>query len=114
MAKAYAPPKGYDYEPDYGNWQDWQKHENAYIKRLRSFCKKNSDSKNPLVGEIIKTPMADSYAFYMVYRTKPLELIHVPIGDAWHADNIWLRGLRLADVKKMVENEKAIAKLFSK
>jgi hypothetical protein len=36
------------------------------------------------------------------------------LGDAWHADSCWIRGLRLADAKKMVEADKAMAELFSK
>lgn len=118
MAKAFAPPKGYDFDFKFdfdGSDDTFKKFDEAcekYVKRLRKFCKKHSDSNSPLVGETIKTPKADGYAVYMVFRTKPLQIIHVPIGDAWHADPVWIRGLRLKDVKEMVENEKALAKMF--
>lgn len=113
MAEVYGPPEGYDFVPS-GDWSAWRKEENAYMDKLRDWCKQNSASKNPLVGETIKTPVGDGYAVYMIFDTRPFELIHVPVGDAWHADAVWVRGLRLSDAKKMVENDKAMAKLFGR
>ena len=107
MAKAYSAPEGMDFQYDFTNY-DPKKYDDAetdYIADLKDWCKHHSDSNNPLVGETISTPRGDGYAIYMVFRTKPLELIHVPIGDAWQADSCWIRGLRLADVKRMVNNK---------
>ena len=111
MAKAYRPPEGYDFKhgPD---WSNWKKEAETYTARLRKWCKKNSPSDSPLIGETIQTPMGDGYAVYMVFNTRPLELLHLETFDAWHADPCWLRGLRVADVKQMVEREREIAKLF--
>ena len=110
MAKVYSAPENIKCEYDYRNfnYEREQAKEEAYIKELEQFCKKNTSSKSNLVGKTIQTGVADGYAVYMVYNTKPLELIHLEIGDAWNADRIWLRGLKLADVKQMVES----AKLF--
>lgn len=104
MAKIYNPPEGFEFEFDIS--ADWQKKEEEYIERLRNYCKENTDSKSPLVGVIFRIPCADGYALYMVFRTKPLEMIHVPVGDAWDAPDYQTRGIRLADIKKQVEFDK--------
>jgi len=106
MAKIYAPPAGLEYNCDYS--KDWQKQENKYLDKLRKYCKQHTDSKSALVGETFRIPMADSYALYMVFRTKPLELIHVPTGDAWDAPDYQTRGIRLQDIKEQVEFDKYI------
>jgi hypothetical protein len=117
-AKVYSPPKEIDFDIPFvllheGNTGEYEIREHKAVEQLRQWCKENTDSNNPLVGETIRTGVADGYAQYMVFRTRPLELIHIPVGDAWHADDIWLRGLRVSDIKKMVEGDKAIAKLFA-
>lgn len=110
MATAYRAPEGFDFKlKDWGNYND---EVDAYINKLKKWCKQNSPSKDHIVGEIVKTPIADGYAMYMVFNTKPFQLIHVAAGDAWNADRCWIRGLRLSDAKKMIESDKAIARLF--
>ena len=102
MAKIYAPPAEIgEFKCNYD--KDWQKQEDTYIEKLRQYCKKHTDSKNALVGVIFRIPIADGYAQYMVFRTKPLEMIHVPTGDAWDAPDYQTRGVRLSDVKEQVK-----------
>lgn len=86
--------------------------EAAYIKELRDRAKRNGRSS--ILGEVIRFGVADGYAQYVVWRSSPLELIHVATGDAWHADRILLRGLTVTDVKDMVARDRRIAELFSK
>jgi hypothetical protein len=109
MAKIYAAPKEIEYKADWS--EDWRKNDNEYIAKLREHCRKFDN--DPLVGEIIKTPRADGYAQYMVGSVKPFFLILLPLGDAWRADAIWERGIRLAEARKMVKNEKEFAKLWA-
>ena len=115
MAKEFAAPKGYDFEYSFSNFdlKSYQKAEEDYIERLRKWVKANSDSNHEVIGKVIRTPRADSYAVYMVFKAKPLQLIHIPIGDAWHADACWIRGLRLVDVIEMVRHDESLRKLFS-
>jgi hypothetical protein len=114
MAKAYSAPEGitWEFPKDWHN--DYEPSVKKYENELRSWVKKNTDSKSPLVGKIVSTPVADGCAQYMIFRTKPLELIHMDIGDAWHADRVWVRGLRLSDVKQMIEAEERLNALFRK
>jgi len=56
-------------------------------------------------GVVISFPYADSCAFYEVVSEKPLKLKHLPAGDAWAVPYHQIRGLRLADLKRMREKD---------
>ena len=117
MAKAFAPPEEVgDFEFDFSNY-DHNKYdaaETTYTARLKAALPKYSKTpEDPIVGEIVRTPRADGYAQYLVLSTRPLELVHLPVGDAWRADPAWIRGLRLSDVRKMIEDDKELHALFS-
>jgi len=114
MAKAFDPPVGYEFS--YKNYihDNWKEIEDEYINRLKKFCKSNPNSKSPLLGEIIRFPVADGHAIYMVAETSPLSLIHVPIGDAWQANPCLISGIRLKDVKEKIQRQKRIKKLIDK
>ena len=112
MAKIYAPPAGMEFDCDYS--KDWEKQENDYIDKLRKYCKQHTDSKNAMVGVIFRIPMGDGSANYMVFRTKPLEMIHVPTGDAWDAPDYQTRGVTLADIKEQVKFDNYIKGLQKK
>jgi len=112
MATVYSPPEGYDFQVSFDD--DWKEKENAYIKRLRNYCKDRTNSNNDLVGELFRIPYADSHALYMVFNTKPLQLIHVPVGDAWDVPEYQTRGLRLQDIKAQVEFDKRMKKMMEK
>lgn len=111
MAKAYRPP----YDPpehDFSdfNFEKYEKKNNIYIEELRLEAKQNG--KSDLLGEILRWQRGDGYAMYMVWDTKPLKLIHLPIDDAWSVEDALIRGLRISDVKEMVEQDKALSKIF--
>lgn len=65
-----------------------------------------------MVGETLRWGVADGYAIYMVVKQKPLTIQHVDQGDGYRVSHIMVRGLRLADVRDMVERDRAMAKLF--
>jgi len=113
-AKVFNPPKGFKPpELDINDFNQYEQVCDNYLKRLKKWCLDNTTSNSNLVGEIIRYGVADGYAQYMVYSTSPLQLIHIDIMDGYSADDIWLRGLRVSDVKTMVAQEKAISKLFA-
>jgi hypothetical protein len=110
MATAYSAPEGFDPPPF--SMDTWQQDEQDYLNRLADRCKMNGT--NPLLGETIHFPRGDGAATYMVWKTKPLQLIHVAIGDAWQVEDALIRGLRLSDVRDQVEGEARMRALFSK
>jgi len=80
---------------------DWSFHSSsdlaAYFRRV-----------DKLLAEIppdrlIHFPVADGHAIYFIHSERPLVLQHVPYGDAYRADPILIRGLRLSDVKLRVK-----------
>lgn len=61
----------------------------------------------------LKVPeVADSYAVYIVASMKPLELVHIPIMDAWEFQ--YANRLTAKDVKEKIRSEKALQALFAK
>jgi len=66
-----------------------------------------------LVGAVIQFPYADSYAVYRVTKDTPLTLQHVPYYDAWQISAAHIRGLRRADVVKMLFGDQELARVLS-
>jgi hypothetical protein len=85
--------------------------EKAYLDQLKDMLTKRKPTQK-LVGEIIKFPVADGYAQYMVASMTPLELVHIPLGDAW--DFQYAHRLTKKDVEEKIKNQKAIEELFKK
>lgn len=100
--KVYASPIG---EPkyDYSNFRSWDRTDQRYIEEVRAWLKENREP-HPLQGEVIRFPIADGYAAYMVIDGR--SMIHLPIGDAWQIPDAYARGLRVSDVRAMVERNK--------
>jgi len=112
MATIYAAPEEIKVpKMDFANVQQWKKDEEKYIEELKAFCEEcNSGGKN--VGEIIRFPVADGHAEYMVASMKPVELIHIPLGDCW--DFQYAHRLTAKDVQEKIDQQKRLAQLFSK
>jgi len=84
MGKVYNAPKEFELPKfDFRNLKASREAEEAYVNSIREWAKKNS--KDELAGETIYIPHADGKAAYVVFSTKPVKLIHLPIGDAWDA-----------------------------
>lgn len=65
-------------------------------------------------GVILRFPVADGYAMYLVQKTRPLTLQHIPFGDAWQIPAAHLRGLSMEDVKQQAAHNKSRRKLFAR
>ena len=57
------------------------------------------------VGEVISFGVADGQALYMVAGLRPLELVHMPLGDKWQVSSLVINGLTAAIVKRHIEAE---------
>ena len=89
----------------------WKEDEERYINEVREFCKSESDCDSDYVGKIAKFQVADGYAEYMVFSIKPLELLHLDVGDAWDYQHI--ERLKVKDIKENIDRQEKLAKLFS-
>jgi hypothetical protein len=80
-----------------------------YETELKDVLTKRNSGKH--VGAIIKFPVADGYARYMVASMRPLELVHIPLDDEWQFE--YAQNLTAKDVEAKIAQEEAMAKLFS-
>lgn len=84
--------------------------EAQYREDMRQWLKDNGfTGKN--AGEIVRFPWADSYAEYMVISMQPLELFHVPLGDAWDYPDVDLQTPER--IQQKIDQQKSMDKLFS-
>jgi hypothetical protein len=108
MAKIYSPPQELAETPDLFPIENWQQREQEWVDKMREWCFANGSG--DLCGEIVCEGVGDGYAQYMVFKSKPLTLIHLPIGDAW--DFQWAHKWNLKDIKGMVERNRNRNRLF--
>lgn len=109
MATIYSPPKSIALpELNFKEVGKYQKDCENYINELRELVKRRNNDK--YVGEILRFPVADSYAEYMVASLKPVELIHIPLWDAWEFGYAHL--LTAKQIKEDLERQKKLAEIF--
>jgi hypothetical protein len=111
MAKVYTLPEGFE-APEF-NWEDIDKYNKdcaEHTERIKKWCvDRNPNQSN--VGVVIKFPVADGYAEYMVAATKPVQLIHLPYWDAWQSETADLMTAKA--IQDKVDQQVAMAKLFA-
>ena len=114
MAKIYDAPESIKV-PEF-NWQDinqYNKDCEKFKADLKQWCIERAEKANVFdenIGEIIRFPVADGYAEYMVACLKPVQLIHIPLWDAWHFN--YAKNLTKKDIIEDIRKQKAIRKLF--
>jgi len=110
MAKIYNVPKEVKVpEFNFATIKEYDADLKKFKDELKDWCVKRNPNQE-CVGEIIKFPVADGYAEYMVAAVKPVQLIHLPIWDAWHFQ--YAGRLTKKDVVEKVAQQQALAKLF--
>ena len=108
MAKVFAAPIDAP-EIDYSG--DWRKQEDEYVAKLAALARKQATGK--LVGEVVRFPIADGHASYMVWHEKPLKLVHLALGDGYQIPDAHSRGLRHADIATKVAQQKSLTAMFA-
>ena len=109
MAKVYLAPESIKVpELDFRIMNTYEEACDNYKAELKAFLQKRKNGKN--VGEIISFPVADGYAEYMVASMEPVELVHLPLGDAW--DFQYARLLTAKEVQEKIDQQKALERLF--
>lgn len=109
MTKIYSAPKEIEVpQLDWKNISKYKKDSEEYIQKLKEFLIKRKNEK--YVGETINFPVADGYAQYMVASIKPLELVHINLGDGYQFQ--YVNRLTPKDIKEKIEQQKSLEKLF--
>lgn len=113
MATAYANPiaspalfdAGGDFDPE------------AYDARCKQYRRDTEDyirgtlrGSGKYVGKVIRFPVADGYAQYMIWT--PTKWIHLDEVDGYDADPALIRGMRSSDVIDRIESQDRLAVLF--
>jgi hypothetical protein len=115
MAQIFDPPESIKV-PEF-NWQDidqYNKDCDRFKSELKTFCIERAEKSGVTdenFGEIIRFPVADGYAEYMVAALKPVQLIHIPLWDAWHFQ--YAKNLTKKDIVDKVKQQKSLEKLFA-
>lgn len=96
---------------DYSNYDhkkveaDEQEHKKALQQYL-----KQANFNGSLTGEIVRFPVADGYAEYMVADAgKVWGLIHLPYGDAYEFP--YIHKISKTEIKKQIKMDKKMAQL---
>lgn len=63
---------------------------------------------------VIAFPRGDGQALYAVKSYDPLQLFHVPYGDAYAVEAALIRGLTAIEVRETVRRGKRLKQMFSK
>lgn len=113
MAKIFSAPNSipipkWNYKKTH---QENMEEESKYVKQLKVVLADRKPGQK-LVGEIIKFGVADGYAEYMVASVSPLELVHIPLGDAYEFP--YVHRLTKKDVEDKIKGQKALEELFKK
>jgi len=111
MAKVYTVPSGIKV-PEF-NWKDVKQYEKdceQFKADLKAFLVKRKNGK--LVGEVVRFPVADGYAEYMVAGLSPVELIHLPLWDEYQFEYAHL--MTAKEIQDRIESERMLAELFGK
>lgn len=112
MAEVFDPPKSIKVpEINFGDFKGYEKKCAEFRAKLKEFLI-NRKPNGELVGETILIPMADSHAEYMVMSLKPVQLVHVPLMDAW--DSEYARLMTAKSIRDHVKRDEALKSLFSK
>jgi hypothetical protein len=108
----YAPPKELGQPPEIAQPFDFNTYQRAcdkFVQSVKDWAKLYGSSE--CRGEEIDFPVADGHARYIILSLRPVKLIHLPVGDGWQFNYAHL--LRAADVRKEVQRNKSMAKMFS-
>lgn len=84
-------------------WHDFRGRTDALMDKLIAVSKSVAEDimkypKASLIGLLLRFPVADGYAFYLVVQDKPLRLCHIPFGDGYRIPDAYIRGLRRSDI----------------
>ena len=108
MAKIFSPPTEVGEKPDFSlyhtkGFREFQVLTEAWIQKVRDFAKTNG--KGEFRGEIVRFPVADGYAQYVVFSTgRSVTLIHLPVYDGWQFQ--YAHRMTTADIKEQVRRDK--------
>ena len=86
--------------------------EDAHRESIKRWLLEESNYKGKHTGGILRMPIADGHAEYMLADGNPSILLHLPYGDAWDSPDV--KYLPKKEVIKRIKTHTAMMKAFSK
>jgi hypothetical protein len=116
MAKVYSLPKELEAKlpkPDYSNYnhEKEEKEEKEFLDIVKNWAIERNPT-DKYAGVEYYIPMGDGVAQYIVLSTKPLALVHLPLGDAW--DSPWADRVKKSDIVAFANRKKLFANSLDK
>jgi hypothetical protein len=110
MAKVYSLPKELEEKlskPDYINFnlKEVLKQEEEFLGIVRNWAVERNPT-DKYAGVEYSIPMADGHAQYIVLSSSPVQLMHLPLGDAWNSP--FADRIRKSDIVKFVKMKKIL------
>lgn len=102
---AIEPASGFDENPSEGIEEFYQRTGRA-LDNLQAISDRLPDGEYR--GAVLSFPIGDGSALYLVQKTEPLTLQHIPYGDGYCIPGAHVRGLDLDDVKAQVRYNKKV------
>ena len=105
-----------EFENDVPTWgfdksrEENTKTENDWLAKLKAWAIKRNPEQE-CVGETLQFPVADGYAIYMVLAIKPIQLVHLPLGDAYQFQ--YANRLTAKDIREQIASSKRLAEFFA-
>lgn len=82
-----------------------------YRRDTEAYIRRDLGGKHKLTGRIIRFPVADGYAQYMIWT--PTKWIHLDEVDGYHANDATVRGMRAVDVADYFERQDRLDAYFA-
>jgi hypothetical protein len=102
MAKVYRAPLAAPEWTVNSSWESNDREFERYLDNLRKLVPAATGKNADLVGKVVGFGVADGKALYMVWRTRPLELVFINYLDGYQIPDAYMRGLRVADIRERV------------
>jgi len=83
----------------------------AYEAETEKYIRSELRGKHKHTGKILRFPVADGYAAYMIWT--PTKWIHLDEVDGYHADAALIRGMRVSDVENHLARADRLAAFFA-
>ncbi len=114
MATVYSVPDSIKVpELNFRDIEAYREACNKFTADLKEWCVQraaNVGVTDENYGKIIRFPVADGYAEYMVACLKPIQLIHLPLWDAWEFQ--YANRLTKKDIIEKIQQQNSLEKLF--
>jgi hypothetical protein len=114
FASICACPTGLEFpEPDYRNFNAAKELERqkSHQKQLARWLAENGYP-GRLTGKVIRFPVADGHAEYMVADGSSMKLVHLPYGDGYSSREA--TRLTPTEIEDLVERQERLDALFTK